>query len=472
MSDDLMLTIGTAADLTGIRNLEKSLDVLKEKANAARAIIAPDIQEFQPQSPQQPQQPQQQLPQSPKPPKQKDLISPFEIPKRGNSILGRGGKEVLSFWDQYQDKLKQTGAVMASSLALGSGINRGVLRSLGSSLGGIGLTAGIAAHGIFDAAEATDQFNKKIINLGLDPAFAQQMIHISKLMKGGEEDAFQLQKTLKNAYLQKSKMHDYSTVVKISEITNQDATHLFDSGDAEERFKSFKRFFSGLRSDSQDAVGALMGLSETNLMILKSTAQEFSKLKENANQIALSISDRDLKAAEHLEDSLANAGAAWSKLMQPLQTESIEMFAGLAGKATSEINELQDALTRKTTSEEDNSYHNEVQIMRALNPFNNLEVFDKISESLQKDKEEDRGLFGLNLGSKFENKQDQLGEVLKSVNSRNKPQTVKNFNIAAPNINITMKENQSAPKDIAKAVQTELKSWSKQIIHNVNMHEF
>lgn len=365
MSDDLMLEIGTAANLAGIETLEKSLDALKKLARQAAEEVEGVGGE------------------SGKP-------SPFEVPDDG--VTGRGGQEALSFLERYKDKLLQVGAVASSSLALGSGFNRGVFRSLMSGFGAGGLAAGIMTYGIMESASATDQLNKKLINLNLDPKFAQEMIHISKLMKGTEDDAFQLQKTLKNLHIKQEKMFDFGMVTELAKITGKDATSLFSSGDAQERTSNLRKFMSALDSETQDAVAQVMGLSETNLMMLRATNSEFDAMRKKARQVALSISDKDLKAAENLEDSLANAGAAWSQLMQPLNTAGMENLAILTKAAAESALEFNQAMKdNKNKSFDEKGFLDmiidagEFMVENAPSPKNISSIIDMAKKSLASD---------------------------------------------------------------------------------------
>ena len=138
-----------------------------------------------------------------------------------------------------------------------------------------------------------------------------------------------------------------------------------------------------------------LGLSTSNKLLAKGGLEAYSKLIAKSQELGDVFSEDLATASANLEDSVLELGTAFDNMLKPATISSIKAFTDLAHKAKDEVVELNDALTRKTTSEEDNSYHNEVRIMRALNPFNNLEVFDKIAESLQADRDLGRGFYSL-----------------------------------------------------------------------------
>ena len=420
---DLMMEIGTAANLAGIETLEKSLDALKKLARqAAEEVEGIGGENGKP--------------------------SPFEVPDDG--IGGRGGREIISTLGLISSKAQQTGAVMISSLTLGSGFNRGVFRSLMSGFGAGGLAAGIMTYGIMESSSATDQLNKKLINLNLDPKFAQEMIHISKLMKGTEDDAFHLQKTLKNLHIKQEKMFDFGMVTELAKVTGRDAAGLFSPSDAQERTSNLRQFMSTLDSETQDAVAQVMGLSETNLMMLRATNAEFDAMRKKARQVALSISDRDLKAAEKLEDSLANAGAAWSQLMQPLNTAGMENLAILTESAAKSALEFSQAIKdNKSKSFNEKGIMDmiidagEFMVDNAPSPKNISSIIDMAKKSLASDQAAiDRG---------------ELPKALQ--------QKPSNITISSP-ITINMQPS-ARPQDVAaevkKTVSLELTNWAASV---------
>ena len=393
MSDDLMLEIGTAANLAGIETLEKSLDALKKMARQA----AEEVSGVGSEAPDQPQQQSQ-------PPSQESEGSPFEVPRDGDSITGRGGRDALAFWDQYQDRLVQTGAVMASSLALGSGVNRGVLRSLMSGFGAGGLAAGITMHGIMDSAEKADELGKRLESLNINKKLINDLTFVEKSLGGSTDDAINLIERLRSIRDAMEK-GDFSATTQLNIDTKMQTEQFFRAEDDEELIKNLIDLISSLDDKTQQVAMRTLGLSTSNKLLAKGGLEAYSKLIAKSQELGDVFSEDLATASANLEDSVLELGTAFDNMLKPATIDGIKMFTGLTHKATKEVTDLNKALTMDTKSEQDSSYHNEITLLRTLNPFSDTSIADRLDSAMSV------------FGSKFEDQQNDIGRALSEIES-------------------------------------------------------
>jgi hypothetical protein len=290
----------------------------------------------------------------------KGVDSPFSgISKKELNSLKKTTNELLNPKTDLPKKLKKTssgiddmtkrmskfGSVAASSFTMRGGMSVGMLRSLGSQFGGLGLTAGIVAHNVMKTAENVDSLTKKTQALGLSTKDVYDLSHALTLSgaEDGEASAASLLSKIKEIQDESKRGGGaFTGVIQEASIRGgSDISQVFMNEDPLESFRDLVKYFDDVPEVNKDDILKGFGFDTGAANVIRGGLAEFDKSMKESRDIGSTKEQFEAisKASADLEDALARLGRKFDSITVEPMTKAIEAITKgtkIAEETTSE----------------------------------------------------------------------------------------------------------------------------------------